>query len=120
MRDDFDDEDTVAQLVQAHLGRRNAIDVRYFAARAEGQIASYCELVSDGQTAQIESVMTKEQYRGLGLGKAVVAGALAAAQALHDFAFLIADANDWPKELYRKLGFEPAGSVYRFLLRPQD
>jgi hypothetical protein len=36
----------------------------------------------------------------------------------HDFIFMIADADDWPKELYKKLGFEPIGETYEFLLRP--
>jgi hypothetical protein len=31
---------------------------------------------------------------------------------------LLAEADDWPKELYRKLGFEAAGSVWAFLLKP--
>ncbi len=117
MRRDIGDDETVAQLVEAHLGRRAAFAVRYFAALVDGRPASYCELFSDGRTGQIESVMTDEEFRGRGLGKAVVAGALAASQALHDFTFIVADANDWPKELYRTLGFETAGVVYRFLLR---
>jgi len=120
LRRDFGDEDVVSQLVQAQLRRRTVVDVRYFATRAQGRVASYCELFSDGRTGQVESVMTEEEFRGRGLGKAVVAGALAASQAVHDFTFIVAEAQDWPKELYRKLGFEPAGSMYRFLLRSKD
>ena len=34
--------------------------------------------------------------------------------------FLVADDEDWPKELYRKLGFDELGRVYEFLLaRPR-
>jgi predicted GNAT family N-acyltransferase len=62
--------------------------------------------------------MTEEAFRGRGLGKAVVAGALAASRAVHDFTFIVAEAHDWPRELYRRLGFEVAGSMYRFLRRP--
>ncbi len=120
MRRDFGDEETVAQLVQAHLGRRTGVDVRYFATRVGNRVASYCELFSDGRTGQIESVMAEEEFRGRGLGKALVAGALAASQAAHDFSFIVADAHDWPKDLYGKLGFETAGSVYRLLLPPRD
>jgi ribosomal protein S18 acetylase RimI-like enzyme len=112
------DEETVRQLVEAQLRRRRAVDVRYFATRADGSIASYCELFSDGQTGQIESVQTLEEFRGRGLGKAVVAGALEASQAVHDFTFIGADANDWPKDLYRSLGFEPIGSTWVFTRPP--
>jgi predicted GNAT family N-acyltransferase len=114
------DEETVRQLVEAQLRRRRALNVRYFATHVDGRPASYCELFSDGRTGQIESVMTVEELRGGGLGKAVVAGALAVSQAVHDLTFIVADADDWPKELYRRLGFEPAGTAYGFTRRPGD
>ena len=31
---------------------------------------------------------------------------------------LIADARDWPKELYRRLGFDSVGEKYAYLLSP--
>ena len=83
-----------------------------------GRIASYCELFSDGTTGQIESVMTLEEFRRRGLAKAIVTHALAESRAAgHDFTFLLAEAEDWPKELYRKLGFESVGSIWAFLLQ---
>jgi predicted GNAT family N-acyltransferase len=118
MRRELMDEETVRQLAEAQLLRCRAVSVHYFATRVDGCIASYCELFSDGRTGQIESVMTEEAFRGRGLGKAVVAGALAASLAAHDFTFIVAEAHDWPRELYRRLGFEVAGSMYRFLRRP--
>ena len=117
-RDDLD-ADTVDQLVAARFRPCDGFVIRHFATRVDGRPASYCELFSDGATGQIESVMTEPELRGRGLGKLVVAGALAASQAVHDFTFLVADANDWPQELYRQLGFEAAGTTYRFLLRAQ-
>jgi len=115
---EIESEEEVRQLVAAQHRRRRAVEVRYFAARAEGQIASYCELFSDGATGQIESVMTLEPFRGRGLAQAVVTRALRESQARHDFTFLVADASDWPQELYRKLGFESAGSIWDFVLLP--
>ena len=45
--------------------------------------------------------------RGRGLASAVVLRAVEEAVASgHDFVFLIADDEDWPKELYARLGFE--------------
>ena len=115
---DIQDEE-VRQLIAAQHRRRLAVDVRYFAARADGEIASYCELFSDEQTGQIESVMTLEPYRGRGLAQATVSHALEESLAAgHDLTFLVAEAEDWPKELYRKLGFEAEGSIWDFLLTP--
>jgi ribosomal protein S18 acetylase RimI-like enzyme len=112
------DEEMVRQLVEAQLRRSGGTRICYFATRVEGRIASYCELFSDGRSGQIESVMAGEEFRGRGLGKAVVAGALAASQAVHEFTFIVADADDWPKELYSKLGFEAAGSTFSVVRRP--
>jgi ribosomal protein S18 acetylase RimI-like enzyme len=112
-------EEEVRQLVAAQHRRRLAVDVRYLAARVDGRIASYCELFSDGGTGQIESVMTLEPYRGRGLAKSTVTRALVESRAArHDFTFLVAEAEDWPKELYRRLGFEAAGSIWSFLRQP--
>jgi predicted N-acetyltransferase YhbS len=40
----------------------------------------------------------------------------AAREAGADFVFLVADADDWPKEWYARLGFEPIGRYVK--LRP--
>ena len=116
---EIQNEEEVRQLVAAQHRRRVAVDVRYFAARVDGRIGSYCELFSREGTGQIESVMTLVAYRGRGLAKSTVTRALAESLAAgHDFTFLVAEAEDWPKELYRKLGFETAGSIWDFLLNP--
>jgi GNAT superfamily N-acetyltransferase len=115
---EIQDEEEIRQLVAAQHRRRRAVDVRYFAARTDGEIGSYCELFSDGQTGQIESVMTLERFRRRGLARAVVSRALAESQARHELTFLVASADDWPKELYRKLGFKAAGSIWEFLRPP--
>ena len=115
------DEETVRQLVAAQLERREAVDVRYFAVQAGEAVAAYCELFSRGDIGQIESVMTLKEFRGRGFGKAVVARALAESKAAaHGLTFLLADAEDWPKELYRKLGFEEIGRVWDFTREPSS
>jgi ribosomal protein S18 acetylase RimI-like enzyme len=114
------DDETVRQLVAAQHLRRQAVAVRYFAARVDERIASYCELFSDGGTAQVESVMTLEEFRGRGLATAVVGRAAAEARASgHDFVFLDADDEDWPKGLYRKLGFAEIGRIWDFVREPE-
>lgn len=78
-----------------------------------------CELYLDGGTAQIEDVATAERFRRRGLATAVVLSAMEAARSAGaDFVFLIADAQDWPKEMYAKLGFREIGITYEFLVPP--
>ena len=113
------EQDVIVQM--RALARRvsEATDKRCFAAYVDGAIASVCELYSDGLTAQIEDVATLEEHRGKGLATAVVLRALHEAQTWgHEMVFLVADADDWPKHMYAKLGFEDAGTTYQFLLKP--
>jgi len=110
------DEETVRQLVANKRVVMASRDVRFFVARIDGGIASYCDLYSDGSTGQIEAVGTLEQFRNRGLARATVSRALAASrEAGHDLTFLMALRDDWPKELYRKLGFDEVGLVYEFV-----
>lgn len=102
------------QLALRHRATAAVTSVRWFGARVGRHVAASCELYSDGQTAQIETVVTLRPYRGRGLATAVVLAALEAGRG-HDFVFLVADAADWPQHWYRRLGFEPEGLLYRFI-----
>jgi RimJ/RimL family protein N-acetyltransferase/predicted GNAT family acetyltransferase len=102
------------RVVQGRVG--DAVSLRFFAGFADGQIAAYCELRSDGRTAQIEDVATLPAFRGRGLGRAVVQFALEDAQRTHDLVFLEALEDDWPRELYAKLGFDVVDERHLYLL----
>ena len=109
----------VDQLIQARKETASAVHVRNYAAVADDQIAAFCDLYSDGTTAQIEDVGTIQPFRRRGLGRAVVQAAIRVAlEEGHDSIFLVADAEDWPKELYVRLGFEALGDIYEFTLLP--
>jgi GNAT superfamily N-acetyltransferase len=111
------DEEVVQQLVEQKRVLA-AAGARFFAARVDGEVASHCDLYSDGSTGQIEAVMTLEAFRNRGLARAVVTKALQESRAAgHDLTFLLADQDDWPRHLYVKLGFDEVGSVYEFLIR---
>lgn len=111
------DEEVVRQLVEHKYVYADA-GARFFAARSEGRVSSYCELYADGRTGQIEAVMTLPDFRNRGLARAVVSKALAeSSAACNDLTFLLADAGDWPKHLYEKLGFGTIGAIYDFALR---
>ena len=91
---------------------------RDFAAPAHDP-GSSCRLYSNGEVAQIDEVGTVQSRRRVGLASAaVLAAADAAAAEGHDPVFLLTDGDDWPQELYRRLGFDPAGVVYEFLKLP--
>ena len=83
-----------------------AVPTRFFAAIVDGDVAAYCEVRSDGRTAQIEDVQAVRAYRGRGLGRAIVQHALDEARRTHEVVFLEALADDWPRLLYDKLGFD--------------
>ena len=113
----IDDEDVIHQLAESKRVLATAIGARFFAARADNGIGAYCELYSGGGTGQIENVFTLERFRNGGLARALVLRALEESQAMgNDLTFLLANRDDWPKELYRKLGFDEIGFVYDFVI----
>lgn len=116
----IDDEEVIHQLAEGKRVLASALDVRLFGARADGEIGAFCELYSLGGIGQIENVLTLERYRNRGLAQALVLQALATSRAAgNDLTFLLANREDWPKELYRKLGFDEVGIIYDFVLPPQ-
>jgi GNAT superfamily N-acetyltransferase len=83
----------------------------WFTAPADDPAAA-CRLLIQGEVGQIEDVATLESARGRGLAQAVVLAALEHSRAAgHRTTFLTADVEDWPRELYAKLGFESVGEV---------
>ncbi|MQB00114.1 MAG: GNAT family N-acetyltransferase [Actinobacteria bacterium] len=110
--------DVVRQLADHTDGIAARTGVRYFGAiDDDGTLASICVMFSDGEIAQIEDVATLKDYRGRGLATELLGLAISEAkEAAHDLIFLVADEEDWPKDLYGKLGFEPMGLSYDFVL----
>jgi N-acetylglutamate synthase-like GNAT family acetyltransferase len=98
------------QLLGARAILEERVTVRYFASLEEGNVAAGTDLYLGPPDAQIEDVSTEPELLNRGHGTAVVVTAIAAArEAGADFIFLVADAEDWPKEWYARLGFEPVG-----------
>jgi GNAT superfamily N-acetyltransferase len=114
-----DSEEAVRQLTDIRGVYEREAGARFFVADVDGQPASVCELYVLGDVAQVEDVNTIEEFRGRGLGSAVVLAAAAAARARGcDVVFLIADDADWPKDLYTRLGFDPVGRFWSFVRTP--
>jgi ribosomal protein S18 acetylase RimI-like enzyme len=113
------DPEVVRQLVDRMERLQAAATVRHFAVRApdgDGSggrgFAAYCHLFLGAAPgcACVEEVATLEEWRGRGFARSVVLAAVDAARAAGaDCTWLYADEDDWPKELYRKLGFDSVG-----------
>jgi ribosomal protein S18 acetylase RimI-like enzyme len=97
------------------------VTVRGFAVLAGGEVVSYADLYVDGDEAQVEDVATLPEHRGRGYAKAVVTRAADEGRAAGaDFVFLVADAHDWPKGLYRRLGFDVVGRYVKLRRRAAE
>jgi ribosomal protein S18 acetylase RimI-like enzyme len=96
------------------IGQR--VTARHFAVVLEGNAVSYADLYQDGTEAQVEDVGTLQEHRKRGYATAVVLAAIAEARkGGAEFVFLVADRDDWPKELYRRLGFDELGYYVKFI-----
>ncbi len=82
---------------------------------SDGQLVAVTKLRGDGSTAQVEDVYTVPEARGRGYARALVTRAVELARAGgHDLIFITADDNDWPKELYARIGFRPLARLWQF------
>ena len=105
----------IEQLLASRSRFGRAGRARYFVAAGDGVDGCHATLYSDGVVAQIEDVGTLKAMRGRGLARAACSAALdAATEAGHELVFIVADDEDWPKDLYAKLGFDPVGRPWAF------
>jgi ribosomal protein S18 acetylase RimI-like enzyme len=96
------------------------VGARFFGQRVDGTLAGSCELYVIGEAAQIEDVNTLEEFRGRGIARNVVLrAAQEAREAGATFIFLFADADDWPRHLYSRLGFDEVGQSRLFVRAPE-
>lgn len=100
---DYDDSELGGQLNEAQRRVSRTVDTRWFASFDGDHLAAWCHVRTGDGIAQIEDVNTLPAFRGRGHGRAVVQHALEQAPGV---VFLEALENDWPRELYAKLGFE--------------
>jgi ribosomal protein S18 acetylase RimI-like enzyme len=102
-------------LADFRVASAERVGTRYFGVELDGVVASYCEMYLHDGTAQVEDVNTLEACRNRGAGRTVVLAAVEAARAAGaDLVWLAADADDWPQQLYAKLGFTPVGAGWQF------
>jgi predicted GNAT family acetyltransferase len=116
--EDVLDPRALDQLVEFSRRESRACGDRLLGVRSsDAQLVAISKLRGDGRTAQVEDVYTAPEARGRGYARALVtrAGELARDMG-HDLIFITADDNDWPKELYARIGFRPLGRLWQFHL----
>lgn len=110
----------IGQLVERRsVLLRGADEVVFLAVLRQGVVVSRADLYLDAATgtAQIEDVMTNPAYTGRGYARAVMAEGLRRARAAGcDLVFVVADAREWPRHLYSRLGYATAGRTHLFTL----
>ena len=109
-------DDVVERFADHRAVVQRATGGRFFGQRIEGTIAGLCELYVVDGLAEVEHVDTLEAFRGRGVARNVVLRAVAEAKAVGaDLIVIEADLNDWPIELYRRLGFDEIGRTWAFV-----
>jgi ribosomal protein S18 acetylase RimI-like enzyme len=92
---------------------------RWFVTRDGGEVVAFCRLLVDEDNAQVEDVGTLPRARGRGYARAVTLAAVKAARRDgHRLVWLGASADDWPRKLYTRLGFEVVGGDFTMYRPP--
>jgi ribosomal protein S18 acetylase RimI-like enzyme len=105
--------DAVAQVREKQERVARRVPTTHLAAMDGGMVVSYCEVYWMDDIAQIESVATVPDHRRRGHARAVVTRALDLT-ADRRMTFLCMDPDDWPQQLYARLGFDDIGRIARF------
>ncbi len=105
--------DAVVQVREKQERVARGVPTTHLAVIDDGMVVSYCEVYRMDEVAQIESVATVPDRRGRGYARAVVTRALELT-ADGRLVFLGMDPNDWPQQLYARLGMDDIGRVARF------
>jgi ribosomal protein S18 acetylase RimI-like enzyme len=89
-------------------------DVRLLAVREGERPIAFAQLERAGSGAEITQVYVHPDRRGGGRGTAMTRAAILAASDAEDL-WIVADDEDRPKQLYRRLGFRPAWTSMEYL-----
>jgi ribosomal protein S18 acetylase RimI-like enzyme len=99
---DHDPADFIAQMRE--VAQRRGVQI--LAVQEAGIPVGYAQLEHHEGSAEIAQVYVHPDHRGRGLGTALTRAAILEARAATDL-WIVADDEGRPKELYRRLGFEP-------------
>ena len=114
LAEDFPDLDVTDFLENSReLAIRRGAEI--LAVVEDGEPVGFAQLERGGDAAEITDVFVRADRRGLGLGTAITKAAIGAAGEVREL-WIVADADDRPKDLYAGLGFRPVWTVVDFLL----
>lgn len=106
-------DDALAQLSEYHRREGRLWDERRFGVRARDRAVAVTKLRLGDSVAWVEDVYTVPEARGRGHARRLVSHASGLARAASpEVCFIVADDEDWPKQLYAKLGFHPCGMTH--------
>jgi GNAT superfamily N-acetyltransferase len=109
-------------LIAGQAALRSGTHAVGFAAGDDARLVSSCTLFLQraagcGGIGLIDEVGTLTAARGRGFARAVVWAAVQAAREWGcDEVVIPADADDWPRQLYERMGFDPIGTQVSFVL----
>ncbi|MFE0150531.1 GNAT family N-acetyltransferase [Nonomuraea sp. NPDC059007] len=109
------DEEVEALALRIQDRVRGAATVAFRGVRApDGEVAARADLYVHDDIAQIESVYTAERHRGKGHARTLMQSMLAEAAGA-TLIFLYTGTDNWARDFYTRLGFEPLGRTHGFL-----
>lgn len=85
----------------------------------DDRVIGWCRVYDDHGVTEIDGVGVLPDRRGSGLGRELLEGVLDRVSS-DRLLFLCADAEDWPKELYGRLGFDTVGERLSATKAPDD
>ncbi len=97
-----------------HLEARMWAERRLGVREAGGRALAMLKLRRHGAMAWVEDVYTLPAHRGRGYARRLLDRGIELLTAGRpDMIFIVADDNDWPKDLYRDVGFRPVGPFWQ-------
>lgn len=109
-------EDVAEQVGRVHDRTHEVTRERWLVIYDEEEPAGHLIVYPGDGIAQIEDVGVLRRFRGRGLAKRLIEHACELVAGECDTVFICAEANDWPQQFYRRLGFEHVEDRADFLL----